>query len=305
MNAGMASLLKNKNFNEWRLFWLITGPISIAMVLAMLRTDLTTGEGVSSMISISVRCAVPWLYLAFAASSIQILFPGAFSLWLLRNRKIFGLCFAAAMAWQLFFILWLTTVHRDYYVSEVYALRDVIEGIIGYSFLIAMTLTSFRFGLKRLKPKQWKRLHKVGIYSLWIYAFSVYWWAMFYYADPRWIDPLYYWGGFLAWGLRIAAWRKKRVQLNSLNQPGGRSQPALVMLGGVVALIGVVVAATGLAWQGPAEALLTGYPTTRWAELYLPYWPFEPFFAVFIIMAGAYLTTLTRNPGAEQQPAVG
>ena len=56
---------------------------------------------------------------------------------------------------------------------------------------------------------QWKLLHKIGIYSLWIYAFSVYWWALFYYPNPVWIDHVYYWGGFLAWGLRAAAWRKK------------------------------------------------------------------------------------------------
>jgi len=196
MSTGLQELLKNNAINRWNLFWLISGPISIAMVIAMAGTDLTGGAGVSSMIQLSVRCAVPLLYLAFAASSMQILFPGAFSNWLLRNRKMIGLSFAAAMAWQLFFIVWMVTVFSDYYIDEVYVLRDAIEGVVGYLFLFAMTVTSFQFGRKHLQPRQWKLLHKIGIYYLWAYAFSVYWWALFYYPTQVWIDYVFYWSGF-------------------------------------------------------------------------------------------------------------
>ncbi|MCP4966526.1 MAG: hypothetical protein GY926_15010, partial [bacterium] len=167
MSIDSGKALKSKPVNGWNLFWLITGPISALMVFSMMRTDLSSAETVSSMIQLSVRCAIPWLYLAFAASSAQVLFPGQLSRWLLRNRKILGLCFAAAMGWQLLFIVWLVTVYSDYYVAEVSVLRDVIEGVVRYLFLIAMTLTSFRLGRKLLKPKRWKLLHKSGIYFLW------------------------------------------------------------------------------------------------------------------------------------------
>ena len=166
MRIDLGEALKNRFVNKWNLFWLITGPISAVMVVSLMRADLSTGEGVSSMIQLSVRCAVPWIYLAFAASSVQVLFPGLLSRWLLRNRKYIGLCFAAAMGWQALFIVWLVTVHHDYYVAEVYVLRDAIEGVGGYLFLVGMVLTSFKFGSKLLKPKQWKLLHKSGIYFL-------------------------------------------------------------------------------------------------------------------------------------------
>ena len=208
----LSEALKKRAVNKWGLFWLVTGPISVVMVFFLLRADLSGAEAVSSMIQLSVRCGVPLLYLTFASSSAHVLFPGLWSRWLLRNRKFMGLCFAAAMAWQALFIVWLVTIHRDYYVAEVYVLRDVIEGVGGYLFLIAMTLTSFKFGSRLLKPRQWKLLHKSGIYFLWAYAFSVYWWALFYYPSPSWIDYVFYWGGFLAWGLRAAAWSKKRRQ---------------------------------------------------------------------------------------------
>jgi DMSO/TMAO reductase YedYZ heme-binding membrane subunit len=249
------------------------------------------------MIQLSVRCAIPSLYLAFAASSIRALFSGPLSLWLLRNRKIFGLCFAAAMAWQALFIVWLVTVHHDYYTEEVYVLRDVIEGIIGYFFLTAMTLTSFQFGRKYLKPNQWKHLHKIGIYSLWVYAFSVYWWGLFYYPDPVLIDYIYYWGGFLAWGLRAAAWRKKRLQRAEKCDPPSSVQPAFKWMGIAVMGIGLTAVTFGSPWQKAFEELVSAYASFEWLELYLPYWPFEPYIPLFVILLGVFLATKSgRDP---------
>ncbi len=294
MSLELKQILKNKTINEWSLFRLIAGTVSIVVIIAIMRTDLSGGEGVSSMIQLAVRCAIPLLYVAFAAGAIRILFPGAFGLWLLRNRKYIGLSFAAAMAWQLLFIVWLTSVHNDYYLREVYVLRDVFEGVIGYAFLLAMTLTSFKFGRKHLSPKQWKRLHKIGIYSLWIYSFSVYWWALYYYPDPLFIDYVYYWGGFLAWFLRCAAWRKKRRQQEQKKDPRSSTSPVFRLTGNVIVVIGLVAVGTGLVWAKPTIDLLTGYAITRLPELYLPYWPFEPYLPIFLIALGALLTTKSR-----------
>jgi hypothetical protein len=265
------------------------------MLVAMARTELSSGAAISSMIQLSVRCAVPWLYLAFAASSVQALFPGPFSLWLMRNRKYLGLCFAAAMAWQGLFILWMVMVYRDFYINEIYVLRDAIEGTIGYIFLMAMTVTSFMPVRKHMQLKTWKLLHKSGMYFLWAYAFSVYWWNLFYYASPVAIDYVYYWGGFLAWVLRAAAWRKKRRQREEKQAVHRQGQPALRLLGYMVIGIGLLAASFGLAWQKTAEQYLTGYTITYWPETYLPYWPFEPFLPLFIIALGTYLLTEFRS----------
>ncbi len=297
---------RNSLLDGWGLFWLVTLPTSALMVVSMMRADLSNGEAVSSMIQLSVRCAIPWLYLAFAASSVQILFPGLFGRWLLRNRKVLGLCFAAAMGWQLVFIVWLVTVYRDHYVAAVYVLRDVIEGVVGYLFLIAMTLTSFRFGRQHLTPKRWKLLHKSGIYFLWAYAFSVSWWALFYYPNPDWIDYVFYWTGLLAWGLRAAAWSKKQRQLAGKKTPKTSSQPAFLWIGAVLIGFGLIAASSGSVWWEPVEEFLTGYSFTRIPELYLPYWPPIPFLPLFIISAGAFLTTTSRVPrtaGTGEQPS--
>ncbi len=296
MGTDLKTRLKHPALNEWRLFWLVVGPMSLAMAAFMLLRDLGTPEGVSSMIQTSVRWSVPWLFLAFAASSLQILIPGDASRWLLRNRKILGLCFAAGMAWQVGFIIWLVGWHTDYYVNEVYVLRDVIEGLVGYLFLIAMTITSFKWGRNLLtpKPRQWKLLHTLGIYFLWAYAFGTYWYSVFYYENPDALHYLYYWAGVAAISIRIAAWVKQQVKLLEKDAEVG-TQPAWIAAGGVAIIAGAIGAATGSLWEGLAHEHLYGFSWAQFLELYVPYWPFVPYLPMFAFALGGYLLVRARR----------
>ena len=213
MATNSKALLANPYLNEWKLFWLVTLVVSGFTGITMTTVDLTRATDISAMIQYTVRWSVPWLYLAFMASSLQVVYPSQFSRWLARNRKYFGLCFASAMAWQLLFILWMVGLHSDYYAEEVYNLSDTIEGVGGYLVLMAMVATSFPWGRSLLSPKQWRYLHKFGIYYLWGYAWSVYWYALYYHETPLHpIDHAFYWIGFFAWGLRIWAWSKKELK---------------------------------------------------------------------------------------------
>ncbi len=211
MPAQRSSILKSKLLNSRGLFALVVIPICIAVILAMTTVDLASPLGVSAMITLSVRLAVPWLFLAFAASSLVVVFPGSFSRWLFRNRRIIGLCFATGMAWQLLFILWLVIGHWGYYMDEAYDYFSLAEQIPAYLWLIAMTMTSFRFGRSKLSVQQWKILHKGGIYYLWGVVWSTYWFELFYYDDIQPIDYACYWAGLTAWAVRLAAWSKKRA----------------------------------------------------------------------------------------------
>jgi DMSO/TMAO reductase YedYZ heme-binding membrane subunit len=141
-----------------------------------------------------------------------MLLGNEFSRWLLRNRRIFGLCFAGGMAWQLTFILWMLIGHWGYYMDEAFALADLSTQIPGYIVLIAMASTSFRPVRRKLRPAHWTRLHKIGIYYLWGVVWSTYWYELYYYDDIQIIDYLYYWAGFLAWGTRIGAWSRSGWQ---------------------------------------------------------------------------------------------
>ena len=211
MTTTQTPILNNKLLNGWSLFAIIVIPMCIAAAVAMTRVELSTALGVSAMIQFSVRLAVPWLFIAFAASSLAVVFPGSLTGWLLRNRRIIGLCFAAGMAWQLLFILWLVIGHWNYYLQEAYSYFDLAEQIPGYLVIFAMVVTSFRFGRSKLSARQWEILHKGGIYFLWGVVWSTYWFELFYYEDIQAIDYVYYWAGFAAWGVRALAWSKKRT----------------------------------------------------------------------------------------------
>ena len=115
------------------------------------------------------------------------------------------------MAWQLFFILWMVIGFWDYYIEEAYNYFDLSEQLPGYLLLAAMVVTSFRFGRSKLSARQWKILHKGAIYYLWGVVWSTYWFELFYYEDVQVIDYVYYWAGFVAWGVRMLAWSKKRA----------------------------------------------------------------------------------------------
>ena len=289
------SLLKNKALNKWNLFWLISGPISIFMIINLLAVDASTGAGISEMIQFSVRWAVPFVYLVIATSSVQILFPGPFSRWLMRNRKYIGLCFAVAMAWQALFIFIMSYFFHEYYYSDVYYFRDEIEGSIGYIFLPAMVLTSFNFGSKLLTPKQWKLLHTSGIYFLWAYPFSVYWWNLYYYENPVLIDYVFYWVGFVAFALRIVAWGKQRYELSKKIDPNYKTPIESKMLGGLFIIFGLLVSVSGLYWQDLITSLFTASAWSAELELWLPFWPFEPFLSLLVIGIGTLLITKNKT----------
>jgi hypothetical protein len=295
MSMDLNPLLKSKAVNRWRLFWFIAIAMSVIMVVEMVAADLTTGAGVSSMIGFSVRWAVPFIYLVMAASSVQILFPGPFSSWWLRNRKYLGLCFAVAMAWQGFFIFIMSNFFSEYYYEDIYLLRDELEGSVGYIFLSAMVLTSFKFGRQCLSSRQWKLLHKSGVYFLWAYPFSVYWWNLSYYGNPQAIDHVFYWGGFAAFALRIAAWGKKRRQAHMAAGAGVGATAAHRLTGGALIVVGLTVSATGAYWQKSVTAFLTSPAWSAKLELWFPFWPFEPYLSLFIIGLGVLLATQPRT----------
>jgi hypothetical protein len=205
------TIFRSKNLNGWPLFYWIAG-INCAAVIAYMPTqNLSEAYGVSEMIQMSVRCTVPMLFLAFAASAMKTLFPGSFSRWLLTNRRYIGLSYAAAMAWQLFFILWMWMGHWEYYTEEVYGLEDIIFQIGGYAFIFAMTITSFFPVRRKMSLLQWRVLHKTGIYWLWFTVVDTYVYEIAFYDDRQLIDYIYVITGILVYLLRVAAWGRSRV----------------------------------------------------------------------------------------------
>ena len=274
--------------DRWNLFLVVTITTSAAVALTASSLDLSSAADISSMIQFSVRASVPWLYMAFAASSLAAVFPGKASRWLLRNRRYIGLCFAAGMAWQLVFILWFVGVHWDYYLENAYAFVDIAVQIPGYVILTLMTVTSFRPGRDKLSARQWRILHKTGIYFLWGTVYSTYWYELYYYDDIQRVDHFYYWAGFAAVGVRMLAWSLKRWRAGVA---GGvaRTRLPLLLAGAAVAVVGLL----GIAfapWWSPVVI------ETVWSLGYVA--PTVPFLPILVLGLAAWLIVRSRATAA-------
>jgi DMSO/TMAO reductase YedYZ heme-binding membrane subunit len=205
------SIQNSKRFNDWPLFYRITAVNSLAVIAYLPTRDLSGPLGVSEMIQYSVRCCVPFLYLAFAASSLNVLAPSAFSRWLLRNRRYVGLSFAAGMGWQLLFIIWMVVGHWGYFIEEVFWVPDLVFQVPGYLFIFAMSVTSFHPIRRKMGREKWRVLHRIGIYFLWYTVVATYYDEITYYDDRQVIDYVYAGAGLLALFTRIGAWAQLRV----------------------------------------------------------------------------------------------
>jgi len=272
-------LFRSKWLNEWLLFALLAIFINSFMIMKLLTLDLASPHAVAEMIQYSVRWAVPFIFLVTATSALFKLFPNEGFLWLLRNRRYVGLSFAMAMAWQGAFIFIVSSTHSEHYYAEIYLLRDELEGSSGYLLLAAMTLTSFGFFRRRLTPQQWTFLHRAGVYFLWAYPFSVYWWNVFYYQTQHWWDISFYGLGFAAFALRIIAWGQLMTAPPihwSLHR----------MIGTGVMVGAFILAASGHLWQPLVSGTLLRPAWSSELELWLPFWPFEPFIPLFMLGVG-------------------
>jgi sulfoxide reductase heme-binding subunit YedZ len=160
----------------------------------------------------SVRCALPAFLLAFTASSFATLWPSPLSRWLLANRRYFGLAFAYGMALHLSFVSYSVLSFGNGLNSTVTALD-----LTGAAFLLAMTLTSFRWVARHLSLANWRRLHKAGAYAIWLLAMYIYVSDVRYEQDV--IHALVVSVFLAAWILRVAAWGARRGLINAVKRP--------------------------------------------------------------------------------------
>jgi methionine sulfoxide reductase heme-binding subunit len=206
-----------KSVEAWRLFWLLTLAISIANCLYLPLVDFHSARGTTPAILRSVRYALPLFLLAFTASSLATLWPSRLSRWLQRNRRYIGLGFAFAMAWHLSFVGY--SIFSFGVSASGLTVKGLALDLAGLTFLVLMTLTSFRWSARRLSFANWKRLHKSGVYVIWFVATYIY--------LPR-AGGIVNVVGFgvlmAAWLLRVAAWAKNRAHgAVATSAPGGAS----------------------------------------------------------------------------------
>lgn len=150
------------------------------------------------------RAGFPLLILAYSASSLVRLWPSPLTKALLRDRRYWGLGFALSHTIHLAVLI-------NYFrlSGQEPPIVTVIGGGLGYALIYAMALTSSNTA-QRAMGRWWKRLHKTGIHFLWfIFAFDF---TSLSFGSERMAFAIP--AAVVVWvalGLRIAAWRKRKA----------------------------------------------------------------------------------------------
>ena len=149
----------------------------------------------------TARIGFPIFILTYAASSLGRLWPSDLTRRVWRDRRWWGLGFAACHTVHLYAL-----VTYNQMANHDSSIQTLIGGGGAYAIMYMMALTSNDAAMRAM-GKNWKRLHMLGIHWLWfIFAFSYFGRIV----DGR-EQP---WAGIAfatalaALGLRIAVWRK-------------------------------------------------------------------------------------------------
>jgi sulfoxide reductase heme-binding subunit YedZ len=161
MEAGMSGMVTG-----WRLVALL-GLMLTAMVVALAIAAPTDVDAARLVIRWTARTSLVLFLLAFVASALVRLAPGAGSQALTGRRRALGLGFAISHGWHLAGILalaYLDPVLFDQLTNPV----TIGSGVIAYLFIVAMAATSSDRAVRRLGAANWRRLHVTGSWYLFL-----------------------------------------------------------------------------------------------------------------------------------------
>jgi methionine sulfoxide reductase heme-binding subunit len=183
--------------------------LGLAVGFVAIAIGLLTGgagqEGWQLAARYTARASFPLFIATFSASAVVRLYPADWAKALLRNRRDWGLGFAAAFALHLV-ALSVNNALQDNFPPA----GPTDPGFIAYTLLLAMALTSTDAARRHL-GRWWKVLHTAGMWLFWmIFAVQPYFEAIL---RLEWPDrnPLgdpYTMTCLAAAGMRLLAWYK-------------------------------------------------------------------------------------------------
>lgn len=107
--------------------------------------------------------------LVFTASALHKLFRSASTAELVRNRRSFGISFAFSHTVHLFALATFLRLSGN----EAPKLTLIFGGL-AYVIIYVMAFTSNDWSVKKLGARNWKMLHKIGIFYIWFIFFVTY-----------------------------------------------------------------------------------------------------------------------------------
>lgn len=154
--------------------WPLVGLVGLGLALAcaaVLATGGGTQEDIRLVIRMTARTSLVLFCLAFTASALVRLWPGAFTRWLRRNRRQVGVSFAVSHGLHLAAIVAFAVTAPEVFFAQV-PIATLVGGGFAYALIIAMTATSFNSTAMMIGPRAWKILHTLGAWYIWVVFFQ-------------------------------------------------------------------------------------------------------------------------------------
>ncbi len=139
--------------------------LSLSVAGTVLAVDAGSA-GTRLALRLTARLSFVYFLLAFLASPLARLRPGAATRGLVRRRRAFGVAFGASMTIHVGCIVRLYALYapaRPPMVTDA----DFLVGVPGLVLVALMTATSAVALRRRMKPAHWRRLHRTGLWVVW------------------------------------------------------------------------------------------------------------------------------------------
>jgi len=137
--------------------------IALCLWLAGMRQFDT--DGVRMVVRFTARSSLLLFCLAFSAGALARLWPSGWTRWQLRNRRQFGLAFAASHGLHALALVAFARLDPAAFAAAT-SVASYLFGGIGYAVIVAMTVTSFDRTAAALGPHGFRLLHRIGGYYL-------------------------------------------------------------------------------------------------------------------------------------------
>lgn len=149
----------SSNLRNFAVFFLTLSAIAVPMFVIVV-PDAMDESNLGLALRVSARLAFVIYILVFVCRPLRQIMPIPLTHALFRNRRYIGISFAAVMTVHLALISWLLL----FVVDEGRSLTSLMPGIVTYMLITLMLVTSFDAPARALGPKNWRRLHKTGLY---------------------------------------------------------------------------------------------------------------------------------------------
>ena len=150
--------------SRWKLFGVLAVMVSLVAATAYaLAPDRV--QALQYAVRATARTSFLLFLAAFTASTLVKLWPSRFTRALMRERRFTGLSFAYSQLLHAVALgVYIVTAPAFFWIGRTPATN--VPGSIGYLLIVLLTATSFATPARLVGPKNWKVLHRTGVWVI-------------------------------------------------------------------------------------------------------------------------------------------